>query len=201
MFSWPLPELTEYEKKFVRLYRTPKLDAQGRPTGEYWPGILRRSYQIQLYSQNVPEVDRLNQGPVFTDQLIISRFARVFALTFQGDPYSWLLDIRTASGERYTNDFCLVSAMCGGTNYNANGALIGEPLSEQGSAAQGSAASSLGVLIDPNWQLVPNENLIFEGRLAATLDPAVDRRVLSVGVHVWEFPNMMYSTKTERELG
>lgn len=209
MFSWPLPELTDYERKFVRLYREPMLDAQGRPklnrAGQpvHWPGVLKRVYEVQLYNQNTAGIARLNEGPVFEDRVLISRRARVFGFTFQGDIQAWMLDIFTASGEKYTNEPCLVSAMCGGTNYDENGALIGPPASLPGNIVQppgGSVDSqhSFGVMLDPNYLLTPNESLIFRGELASEV-PAQETRILSIGIHVWEFPDMAYSTREEAQ--
>jgi hypothetical protein len=42
----------------------------------------------------------------------------------------------------------------------------------------------LPLIIEPNWELVPNEVLIFTGI------PIVDGQIiLEIGVHVWEFEN------------
>ena len=192
MFTWPTPEITEYERKFVRLYREPKLDAQGKPIpGQFWPGIIKRSYEAELWNNPNPAIPRMANAPQFIDKVQISRRARVFALTFAGDVYSWFLLIRTASGERYTNEPCLVSSMTAGTNYDAQ-AFIGEPSAPLAPGLAFESASSYALLIDPNWQLVPNETLYFEGSLAPALTggEVIPDRTLSIGVHVWEFPGM-----------
>jgi hypothetical protein len=54
------------------------------------------------------------------------------------------------------------------------------------------------MLIDPNWELSPNETLIFEGVALDNqpsadfpLDPVIPaQKLLSIAVHVWEFPGM-----------
>lgn len=198
MFAWPTCELTDYELKHVRYYKQPKLNAQGKETGQYWPGVLKRVYSVQLYNQNIPEISRFNNGPVFEDRVLISRRSRVFGLTFSGDVANWYLNIETASGEKYTNSPCLVSSMCAGSYYNAN-ALVGSPTSDPLQAPFGllwAGTQNFGVMIEPNYQLLPNETLIFRGEVAAGI-PENNFTQLAIGIHVWEFPGMGFSSKAD----
>src|SRR5258705_13747142 len=89
MFTWPNLELSDYERKFVRIYKDGK-----------YPGVLRRTYKVVLNSpaqaaKNLP-VEQL------TGQIQIARRSRVFALTFSGNTDSWRLGITNASGTNYT---------------------------------------------------------------------------------------------------
>ena len=59
MFTWPEVDLTEYERKFVRTYKT-----------EQYPGVLKRVYQAQLYTAVSQEP--LYTAPRFSDQIQIS---------------------------------------------------------------------------------------------------------------------------------
>lgn len=197
MFAWPTLELTDYEQKFVRYYKQPKLDAQGRVTNETWPGVLKRVYKAQLYNQNIPTIARFNNGPVFEERVLISRRSRVFGFTFSGDVANWFLEIETASGEKYTNAPCLVSSMQAGSYYNAN-ANIGTPffpapiLGDFPVDTLFAGTESFGIMLEPNYQLLPNEALIFKGTLAkaiADLDPPQFTQLV-IGIHVWEFPGM-----------
>lgn len=187
MFPWPTPELTENERRYVSYYK--HVDSK---TGRVCPGVLKRIYQVELTSQAVPASGY--PTAVFTDNVLISRRARVFALTFHGDLSAWLLNIQTGSGERFTVRQCLVSAMTPGSLYDGL-ANVGEPVNPL-EYSMGMGA----LLIDPNWELIPNEPLVFEGELISTLDPAEDQRFLTIGVHVWEFPGMGFATTEEREL-
>jgi len=177
MFPWPNLELDDYERRFVSVYRT---DAQ--------PGVLKRVYQIRLSSQANPDAVPPIGAPVFSDSIQIARRTRVFLLTFQGDVSAWRLGIQTTGGEQYsapepqTGLLPLVSAMTAGSPYNA-GAAVGEP------AAVGSAIA-YPMAVEPNWELLKNTTLIFNGALTAPLDPTQDLRFLSIGIHVWEFPGM-----------
>jgi hypothetical protein len=201
MFAWPTLELTKYEEKFVRYYKQPKLDSQGNITNETWPGVLKRVYTTELFNRPDVNISRYANGPVFESRVLISRRARVFGFTFTGDTSAWYLEIETASGEKYTNAPCLVSSMCAGTNYDAESSL--------GSPALGALTNlgifelifqqdeNFGIMVEPNYQLLPNEALIFRGRPAPifeTLEPVdVPFLQLSIGIHAWEFPGMGYS--------
>ena len=197
MFAWPTLELTEYEQKFVRYYKQPKLDSQGQVTNESWPGVLKRVYTTNLYNQNIPEIARFNNGPVFENRVLISRRSRVFGFTFTGDVASWYLEIETASGEKYTNAPCLVSSMQAGSYYNAN-ANIGQPnlIDPFGGTltldAVFAGTESFGIMVEPNYQLLPNEALIFRGSLAKAITDSevIPFMQLGIGIHVWEFPGM-----------
>jgi hypothetical protein len=198
MFAWPTCELTDYELKHVRYYKQPKLNAQGNETGEMWPGVLKRVYTVQLYNQNLPDIARFNNGPVFEDRVLISRRSRVFGLTFSGDVADWYLNIETASGEKYTNSPCLVSALGAGSYYNAN-SLAGSPNFSDAEVAINLLFSSVehfGVMVEPNYQLLPNESLIFRGEIAKGLPPERFSQ-LAIGIHAWEFPGMGYSKKVD----
>lgn len=192
MFAWPHLELTDYERRYVRPYRTKDK-----------PGVLKRIYQANLISIADPGAGF--PAVRFSDQVQISRRSRIFGLTFLGDTYAWRLGIRTSSGESFTNPEPrtalepLVSSMAPGTFYNAE-AHIGEPpifeqqvfdTVNQHVSAEWRNQRMVAMMIDPNWELLPNETLIFTGTLAQTLDPASDKRFLSIGVHVWEFPGML----------
>lgn len=188
MFAWPRPELTDYEREHVRIYRTKNK-----------PGILKRVYTVELRS--IADADAGFPVAVFTGRVQISRRSRVFGLSFVGDTYSWRLGILTSAGTTFTNQepttglSPLVQAMAPGSFYNA-GAFIGEPpvtAFEDVNNVQMRFRSQRTLLkaIDPNWLLMPNETLNFEGALTAPLDPATDARLLSIGVHVWEFPGMI----------
>lgn len=183
MWTWPDVDLTDYERRWVRLYAT---TVNGKP----YPGVLKRVYPIRLTSR--PQVTAGFPAQRLVDRLQISRRARVFALVFGGDVYAWRLDIRTSGGEGFTSLEQgtalppLVSAMCPGTNYNGL-ANIGEP--PVADNRQNSRQFS-PLQIEPNWQLDPNTTLDFRGQLIAGLDPGIDQRFLLIGVHVWEFPGM-----------
>jgi hypothetical protein len=193
VFYWPNLELTEYEKQFARLYKT--------PSGI--PGVLRRAYRVILNSlpdANIPGLEAAHTS----GRVQISRRSRVFALSFAGDTSLWRLSIETASGERYTgvnpgapqtpstfpnantSKAPIVAAMCAGSFYSPLSAM-GAPPSEIGEPDVSSfpvvTEFRLPLIIEPNWELVPNETLIFDGV------PIVDTQaVLEIAVHVWEFP-------------
>ena len=190
MFSWPEVDLTEYERKFVRTYKTGK-----------YPGVLKRVYQAELYT--AVSQDPLFTIPRFSDQIQISRRSRVFGLTFVGDIDAWELEITNASGTLYTlhdvinNAPPVVSSMVPGTFYNRR-ANIGAP---PATGNQQSQMTSFPLLIEPNWTLLPNETLIFNGALTGTADGETDEAFfLGVGIHVWEFPKMGTSDAELREV-
>jgi hypothetical protein len=134
----------------------------------------------------------------------IARRSRIFALTFSGDVQCWRLGMATASGETFTPRFAggtdpMVSALVPGTMWHALAtemqgpqALILPAAGGEGTAAAPQyAVNILPLIIDPNWELSPNEQLIFRGSpvRAAFMDPT-QVLMLEIGVHAWEFPNM-----------
>lgn len=196
MFTWPTIELTEYERKYVRTYKDGKT-----------PGVLRRTYEVFLNSVADSLTPGLEQIKL-KGQIQIARRARVFALGFAGNLGSWRLDIRTASGELMTPQSTqsdgppVVSSMLAGASWNALAAvgdqstviIPGAPpaVNMMGNATFGP------LLLDPNWELSPNETLIFTGTPienqlvfgAEFTAQDIAQKLLSIAVHVWEFPGM-----------
>lgn len=204
MFYWPHLELTEYEKRFVSEFREilpvlgpdkkPVIDpATGKPRTWVKPGVLGRRYKTQLNNVIVPNVPGL--GQVRLDGSIqIARRARVFGLSFAGDVHAWKLNIYTASGEQFTprlanGTFPTVSSMVPGTSWNILSTDMagpsGIPMPDDSTTYQ-IANISLPMLIEPNWELVPNETLFFQG--IPLSEAAI---ILEVVAHVWEFPGMV----------
>ena len=202
MFTWPTPELTDYERKFVRLYREPMLDAQGNAIlnssglPAFWPGVLRRMYKVNLNNVTIPGVPGMDDGPHFTDvKYLATRRTRVFGLTFFGDCPSIYLMIKSLSGETYTVNPCLVSSMQAGTPWDADSALgeLAFDVSIPGAVNRNYAG--FGIQLEPNIVLDQNDGLLFTGLVAPGANLDVENggwpyRVLSIGIHVWEFPNM-----------
>lgn len=196
MWTWPKVELTDYERQYVRYYKCTEVitDASGKRRKHAFPGVLKRIYSVELTTAPQPEAGL--PAPRLVDSVQISRRARVFGLTFSGDTSSFFLSIRTASGETFTAGDVLVSAMVPGSLYNSL-AAIGEPPQPIDPDDQLQSGFQLGpLLIEPNWELLPNETLDFSARLTKPLAELEDvpRRFLSIGVHVWEFPGMSYSS-------
>ncbi len=120
------------------------------------PGVLRRTYNVPLNNTAQPTIPGL-QNISLQGQVQISRASRVFALTFTGDINAWRLKISTASGTEFTPRF-----------------------------PNGVYPMQLPMIIEPSWELDPNESLIFEGQ------PIVETAlILEISVHVWEFPGMI----------
>lgn len=207
MFYWPHLELTDYEKRFVSEYKeiVPVLDAAGKPvidptTGKpkTWakPGVLGRRYKTQLNNVANPNVPSLTQVKL-DGSIQIARRSRVFGLTFAGDVHAWRLNIYTASGEQFTprlagGTFPMVSAMVPGTSWNATAtdmsgpSVLTFPAVPDNIEAGQIANISLPMLIEPNWELVPNETLFFQG--VPMVETAI---ILEIVAHVWEFPGMI----------
>lgn len=204
MFYWPHLELTPYEKRFVSEYKeiVPVLGPDGKPiidpqTGKpkTWakPGVLGRRYKTQLNNVINASVPGLTQVRL-DGSIQIARRSRVFALSFAGDVHAWRLNIYTASGEQFTprlsgGNFPMVSAMVPGTSWNIASTDMAGPsvLTFDGALEAGQIANiSLPMLIEPNWELVPNETLFFQG-----IPQTEDSIILEVCAHVWEFPGMV----------
>lgn len=200
MFTWPTLELTDYERKFVRIYKT-----------KDYPGVLNRRYKLTLNSQANPEANlpQIQLG----GQIQIARRSRVYALSFAGNTDRWRLTISNASGTQFTQKSPrgqldpVVSCLVPGNLHNglslggqALPGLIGTPQFGIGPAftSEGSIFPSIQpfpLLIEPNWLLMPNETLIFSGTPIdvtflddqTVITPPL---VLDIAIHVWEFPLM-----------
>lgn len=203
MWTWPTCELTEYEKKFVRLYKDDK-----------YPGVLRRAYEVFFNTVADPQTPGLETVKLM-GQVQIARRSRVFALGFAGNLGSWRLQIETASGEQMTpkppmaDGYPVVSSMLAGGLWNGLAAIGDQPI-VSGLETPGTNILTMfngnyshGPLnIDPNWELSPNETLIFRGTAIENQETTefpmegAAQKLLSIIVHVWEFPNM--DGKSER---
>jgi hypothetical protein len=162
MFFWPHLELTEYEKNFVGIYKTDP-SADGKTPGK--PGVLRRTYKVLLNNVANPAIS--GQESVHNSGVVqIARRARIFGLTFATDVTQWRLNIMTASGESFTPT------------------LPGQARPLVSTLAPG--FGTLPLIIEPNWELLPNQQLIFEG--VCIVETA---KILDIAVHVWEFPKMV----------
>ena len=201
MDAWPKLELTDYERKFVRPYKTNK-----------FPGVLRRTYERSISnSTQVP----MREGLQPSEQVQISRRSRVLGITFSGGLSATRLQITNASGTLYnvkdprTGNFPYVTSLIGSSPY-MQGSTLGR---KQPPTLQGTNEGTLvqnnvylsgehgTLMIDPNWVLTPNETLIFNGDWSDldALDP-VPTIVLNITIHVWEFPRMGHADKATREV-
>lgn len=198
MDMWPKLELTDYERKFVRPYKTAD-----------YPGVLRRTYERTI--SNIPNL-AAKPGLQPSQQVQISRRSRVFGITFSGGLSRTRLQITNASGTLYnvadarTGKYPYVSSMVPGSPY-MEGSSVGPmlpPTSQgmnEGTLTQDNIVMSgeSGILIlDPNWVLVPNETLIFNGNWDDLGDEVTV--VLNITVHVWEFPGMGTADLEVREV-
>ena len=204
MFDWPKLELTEYEKLWVRHYKTQV--GSGR-NARILPGVLRRTYERTI-SNSTTITD--SEGLQPSEQIQISRRARVFGLTFTGALSNTRLQITNASGTLYTVRDSrtavdpYVSALVGGSPY-MSGSLVGGKQSRTAVEAGTDTVSVLSgeqprpLVIEPNWVLTPNETLIFNGDWDDA-DNSTGVFVLGIAVHVWEFPEMGNADKAVQEV-
>jgi hypothetical protein len=222
MWSWPDLVLTDYERKFCRIYKT-----------KDFPGVLRRVYKIVLNNEYAVNVDQNLPIERTRGQIQIARRSRVFALSFSGNLDFWRLNISNASGTQYTaktsrpspagTPFAgqmldpMVTSLLPSNGYNAEsvGGLATNPFVLAVNPATGpdlggvpsfnSAAAPSPLLLDPNWLLMPNETLIFNGTpvpfsLVGQEEETVNLPLtLTIVVHVWEYPSMGRASKTDRE--
>jgi hypothetical protein len=197
MFFWPHLELTEYEKRFVSTYGTPGVKAdpkKGIKEVLEKPGVLRRTYKVLMNNTQHPTISgmediHLNGG------IQISRASRVFALTFAGDIHAWRLRISLASGTDFTprlsgGTYPMVCTLSPASSWNS-ACFLSEPSQVNVSpvpetVSRQIAWQQLPFIIDPNWELDPNETLLFEG------EPQNESAlILEIAAHVWEFPGMI----------
>ena len=196
MFTWPALELTDYEKQFVRMYKDEKFS-----------GVLRRTYEVFMNSKADPQTPGLSAIKL-RGQIQIARRSRIFGLTFGGNLGSWRLQIELASGEQLTprslgsDGFPIVSSMIAGSSWNALAAIGDQSVVTQDGRTMFNGSMQRGPLvIDPNWELSPNETLIFNGtpidNQTVTADPMTPpaQKLLCIQCHVWEFPNMVGVTE------
>lgn len=208
MFDWPKLELTDYERKWVRPYKTRTKDAQGNP--RVFPGVLRRTYERTISNDPDLLVQQTGETLQPSQQIQISRRSRVFGLTFTGGLSLTRLQITNASGTLYnvkdprTGKFPYITSLIGGSPYMF-GSRIGERVSPVDALGESSTAILSGesgvLLIDPNWVLTPNETLIFNGDWddLANEQP-IPTVTVNIAIHVWEFPGMGNADKAEREV-
>lgn len=196
MFVWPHCELTEYERQYVRLYKDGK-----------YPGVLRRTYEIFMNTVADPLTPGLETVKL-KGVLQLSRRSRIFALGFAGRLGSWRLQIETASGEQMfpksnqSDGYPIVSSLISGSAWNALSALGDQPMVSDFNPAGNLPSYFYGnhangpMLIEPNWELAPNESLLFWGTAidneASTDFPMAGtaQKLLAISVHTWEFPGM-----------
>ena len=218
MWVWPNLHLTEYERKFVSVYKTATK-----------PGVLRRVYKVGLFqrgeSVDIPNYER----PVTrtSGQIQIARRSRVFGMYFSGNLDSWRLQITNASGTLFTirdprrNQDPIVSSMvpCSLFNVASLGGVtppldVAVPQISPGIGINGITDRHYApiqqpapLIIDPNWLLLPNETLIFNGTPIQTnyvgTDPQqemIPDLALTISIFVWEFPRMGTAPAEEREV-
>lgn len=213
MFTWPNLELTDYERKFVRIYKTKDK-----------PGVLKRVYKARL--NDTADPDRNLPRIQLSDQIQISRRSRIFGLCFSGDVGSWRLQVTNASGTTYTvktprtQQDPVVSSLFPGTNFNAlslgglvppitlgtdQSPSIGPNYLGQVNSALLGGLQSFPLIVEPNWVLLPNETLIFNGTpLPVEVELGKDQEfpplILEIAIHVWEFPGMGTAPAKLREV-
>lgn len=186
MFAWPDLELSDYERRFVRPYKTETHD-----------GVLRRTYERTISNNNaIP----LSLGLKPSEQVQIARRTRVFGITFSGSIASTRLQITNAAGTLYnvkdprTGKFPYITSLIGGSPYMF-GSRLGRDLSTLTQSPNAGDPTWLSneagiLLIEPNWVLTPNSTLIFNGYwtdIEAAVQPA-PTLVVNIMLHVWEFP-------------
>jgi hypothetical protein len=208
MFNWPQLELTDYERNFVRPYKTVE-------DGRAYEGVLPRIYHRVLTSQALPNKNL--PSIVTSAQIQISRRARIFALAFTGNVDRWGINIATSAGTQYTqklprsNRDGIVSAMFPGTLQNVfsnnNDDVTSWPRDDDGFIGPATFGDNevlfplsqpFPELIEPNWLIQPNETVIFSGtpyEVPYSIDGAEGETyltpvILHIYAYVWEFPGM-----------
>jgi hypothetical protein len=197
MNIWPEVDLTEYERLFVRTYKT-KAKINGKDV--VLPGVLKRTYTRTLI--NIAD-NEFYLAPKFEESVKISRRARVFAIVFGGDVAAWSIRLQNSAGTLYTintspnsDNRMLVASMVAGSNYNFFSQVGVPPLNQPAPVLNFQEGSqSFPMPIEPNWDLQQNDTFIINGlcHYPSTGEGAV-RSILTMTLHVWEFPGMEAGT-------
>lgn len=194
---WPRFRLTKTEAKRWCVYSSPDLNQKQ---------VLYRVYAGEIALSTTNKED--------TENMQISRRARVFGFTCAGDVHNIELSIYDSSGEQYTMGFVPASLLVLGnvpdfrSNNWTNGtyaALFGKGANTTGFSNQtvSGVDTQAPHIFEPNIVLDPNQTLSIKGRTMLALadvptlagaagTPATDARPgtanLAFNIHVWEFP-------------
>jgi len=189
---WPRFRLTKAESARWCVYNNP--DAKQK-------AVIYRIYAGELVLSTTNKED--------TENLQISRRARVFAFTASGDVNNIEVQIYDSAGEQYTMGFVPVSNMLLGAVPDFRSVPIVSPVlaainnappNFPGGWIPGLVTSSDTVaphIFEPNIVLDPNQTLSIKGQCMHALhdtfnDPSIpavpEQAVLSFNIHVWEFP-------------
>lgn len=198
MNIWPEVDLTDYERKYVRTYKTVtsrRNENTGKEEKVVMPGVLKRVYTKFLI--NIPDGEQF-LAPVFEESIKISRRARIFGLVFSGDIFAWSIRLQNSAGTLYTintapnsDNRILVSSMVPGANYNIFAQVNVPPTGVDLQLG----SQSFPIIIEPNWELMQNDTFIINGLCHySSSGESATRGILGITAHVWEFPGMDAST-------
>lgn len=161
------------------------------------PGKVQKNVLYRIYNG---ELNLSETNIEDSENIQISRRARVFALTASGDVPNVEVSIYDSTGEQYTpGGFVPLTNLLLGTNLDYRGTLKFDTV------AGGTGNAMLGVfasphtgaphIFEPNIVLLPNQTLTVKGRAMNPLGtlpvqaniPNQSNHV-SFNFHVWEFP-------------
>lgn len=188
---WPRFRLTKSEAKRWCVYSSPdKTQKQ----------VLYRIYAGEIALSTTNKED--------TENMQISRRARVFGFTCSGDVHNVEVSIYDSAGEQYTMGYVPASLLVLGNVHDFRSVpwLDGDMATATG-MAQNQMAFFGGVIpavdsqaphiFEPNIVLDPNQTLSVKGRCMLNLTDVVDGQGnnprpgtanLAFNIHVWEFP-------------
>lgn len=186
---WPRFRLTKAESKRWCVYSSPDITQKA---------VIYRTYAGELVLSTTNKED--------TENLQISRRARILAFTASGDVNNIEIQIYDSAGEQYTMGFIPVSQLLLGATpdfrsvpqmsqpqYTASGPLFAELIS----GLVGGADTVAPHIFEPNISLDPNQTISIKGRCMHALHDTVVSEVgvsvpqtatLCFNMHVWEFP-------------
>jgi hypothetical protein len=190
---WPRFRLTKSEAKRWCVYSAPDKKEKN---------VLYRVYAGEIALSTTNKED--------TENMQISRRARVFGFTCSGDVHNIELSIFDSAGEQYTMGFIPASLLVLGNvpdfrsiNFTdgALATITGVPVNTIGFSSQHVFAmdSQAPHIFEPNIVLDPNQTLSVKGRAMYGLadvptraSPTINARPgtanLAFNIHVWEFP-------------